>query len=86
MTEDLKKICNEEINKNGWNKLGIIEPSPSVLVWNKEVLLMYEDMDGVPCTCRAKYVVDGEGKYFVATDGAAIGNRMGNCIAYKDLN
>ncbi|MDF2950512.1 MAG: hypothetical protein K0S18_95 [Anaerocolumna sp.] len=86
MTEENKKRCREEIELRNWNKLGIIEPNVSPLVWNKEVELMYEDMDGQPCRCNAIYVHNSFGSdYFQATNGMAKGNRMSSCIAYREL-
>lgn len=86
MTEENKKRCREEIELRNWHKLGIIEENPSPLLWNKEVELMYEDMDGYPCVCNAIYVHDDFGRiYFRATNGVASGNRMSSCIAYREI-
>lgn len=86
MTEQNKKICRDLIEKEGWSKLGIIEENPSPLLWNKEVELIYEDMDGQPCKCSAIYEHDSFGHTcFRATNGAAKGNRMSACIAYKEI-
>ena len=35
MTEENKRRCREEIEKGGWHKLGIIDPDPSPLLWDK---------------------------------------------------
>ena len=85
MTSENKKICRDLIAKEGWNKLGIIEEDPSPLLWNEEVELMYEDMDGHPCRCKAIYEHDAWHNCFVATNGTAKGNRMSGCIAYKEI-
>lgn len=86
MTSENKRLCRDLIEKEGWNKLGIIEENPSALLWNKEVELMYEDMDGQPCRCNAIYVHKEFGqKYFQATNGCAKGNRMSSCIAYREI-
>ena len=86
MTEENKRRCREEIEKGGWHKLGIIEPDPSPLLWDKEVEIIYEDMDGQPCKCNAIYVYDAfSSNYFRATDGAAKGNRMCGVVAYREL-
>lgn len=86
MNEENKRRCRKEIELRNWNKLGIIEESPSCLLWNKEVELMYEDMDGQPCTCKAIYVHESFSPYyFKATSGMAKGNRMSGCIAYREI-
>lgn len=85
MTSENKKLCRDIIAKEGWNKLGIIEECPSPLLWNKEVELMYEDMDGQPCICNAIYEHDSWHNCFVAINGVAKGNRMSNCIAYREV-
>ena len=49
-------------------------------------MLMYEDMDGYPQTCEAKYEAGcGCVKRFIALDGPAKGNVMCNLIAYKEI-
>ena len=86
MIEERKKICREMIEKEHWHKLGIIEEEPSILVWNKKVMLMYEDMDGYPQTCEAKYESGcGCVNRFIALDGPDKGNVMCNLIAYKEI-
>ena len=84
MTEDMKKKCREKIEREGWHKLGIVEPKPSPLLRNKEVELMYMDMDGVACVCTALYHRDAFGDYFRAVDGSAKGNKMSNVIAWRE--
>ena len=83
MTEENKRKCRAEIDKGGWLTLGIIEPTPSPLLWDKEVEIMYEDMDGYPCTCNAIYKYSAFGSYFIATNGSAKGNRMCKVFAYR---
>ena len=85
MNSENKRRCREEIEKRNWNKLGIVEEDPSPLLWNKEVELMYEDMDGQPCMCNAIYEHDSFRSCFRAIDGAAKGNRMSGCIAYREI-
>ena len=85
MTEENKRKCRAEIEKGGWLKLGIIEPTPSPLLWDKEVEIMYEDMDGYPCTCNAIYKYSAFGSYFIATNGSAKGNRMCKVFAYREI-
>lgn len=85
MTEENKRKCKAEIEKGGWLKLGIIEPNPSPLLWDKEVEIMYEDMDGYPCTCNAIYKYSAFGSYFIATNGSAKGNRMCKVFAYREI-
>ena len=36
MTEQDKECCREEIAKDGWHKVGQIEPEPDVLLWNTD--------------------------------------------------
>lgn len=89
MTEQDKECCREEIAKDGWHKVGQIEPEPDVLLWNtdKEVRIIYEDMDGRPCMCNAVVKHDLCGPtYFRATTGAAKGNRMSGVIAYREID
>jgi len=85
MTEENKRKCREIIEKESWNKIGVVEEKPSCLLWNKEVELMYEDMDGHPCKCNALYVHDLCNDYFKATTGPAKGNRMCGLIAYREI-
>lgn len=84
MTEDMKKKCREKIEREGWHRLGILEPNPSFAFCNKEVELMYMNMDGAPCICTALYHSDAFGSYFRAMDGPAKGNRMCNLIAWRE--
>lgn len=58
MTGDMKKRCREIVEKDGWNRIGIIEDDPDVLLWNKTgaIELLYENMDGKPCICIATYI------------------------------
>ena len=90
MTEQDKERCREEIAKDGWHKVGQIEPEPDVLLWNtdKEVRIIYEDMDGRPCMCNAvvKHDLFVWQTYFRATTGAAKGNRMSGVIAYREID
>ena len=89
MTEQDKERCREEIEKNGWHRIGQIEPEPDVLLWNKEkeVRIIYENMDGQPRICNAVIVHDfGGSTYFKATTGAAKGNRMSGVIAYREID
>lgn len=86
MTEDNKAKMRELIEKEGWKRYGQIEPKPSVLLWNKEVEILYEDMDGQPCKCRAIYVHESlKPNYFRAIDGDAKGNRMRGVFAYREV-
>jgi hypothetical protein len=84
MTEDMKKKCREKIEREGWHKLGIVEPKPSPLFRNKEVELMYMNMDGVACVCTSLYHCDAFDDYFRAVDGPAKGNKMSNVIAWRE--
>lgn len=84
MTEDMKKKCREKIEREGWHKLGILEPNPSPIFRNKEVELMYMNMDCAPCICTALYHSDAFGSYFIAMDGPAKGNQMYNLIAWRE--
>jgi hypothetical protein len=87
MTEDRKKECRVRVEKENWHKVGIIEPQPSVSYWNKEVEIMYEDMDGYPKTCKAIYVKPfASTEYFKGTSGATNGNRMAKVIAWREIN
>ena len=86
MTEHDKSIARERIKTEGWNRYGLIDPIPSPLVWNKEVEILYEDMDGKPCQCRAIYQHIPFGvDFFLATNGDAKGNRMSNVFAWRSI-
>lgn len=85
MTEELKEKCRELIENEGWHRIGIIDPNPSPLLWNKNVKLMYENMDGRPCVCTALYYHDERRNYFEAVSGPAKGNKMCNLIAFKEI-
>ena len=84
MTEDNKARCREEIERRNWNRVGIIEPEP-ILFWDKEVSIIYENMDGQPCMCKALVKHENGNTYFRATNGDAKGNRMCGVIAYKEI-
>ena len=85
MTEEMKEKCREEIERGGWHKWGIIEPKVDPLSWDKVLDLMYEDMDGNPCICRAIYERQVANSWFFrAIDGAAKGNRMSGVIAWRE--
>lgn len=84
MTSENKKKMRELIEKEGWNKVGQIEENPSALLWDKEVEILYEDMDGQPCKCNAILVHQSfNSDYFRAINGAASGNRMCGVFAYR---
>lgn|GEM_PF-855855 len=86
MTEERKEQMRELIQKEGWNRYGQIDPSPTPLIWNKEVEILYEDMDGYPCRCRAVYEHHSFGKdYFRAMDGPAKGNKMCMVFAWRSI-
>lgn len=89
MTDQDKARCREEISKGGWHKVGQIEPEPSIMLWNtdKEVRIIYENMDGKPCMCNAVVVHSSCGfTYFKATNGDAKGNKMSGVIAYREID
>jgi hypothetical protein len=89
MTEYDKERCRSEILKRNWIRVSQIDPEPDVLLWNtdKEVRIIYEDMDGQPCMCNAVVIHDVGGPvYFRATTGPAICNRMSGVIAYKEIS
>lgn len=87
MTSENKQKMREMIKKENWNRVGQIEEQPSVLLWNKEVEILYEDMDGHPCKCNAIYVHENSGgKYFRATNGPAKGNTMCGVFAFRELD
>lgn len=88
MTEENKAKVRAVLadSKERWNRYGQIEPNPSPLIWDKEVEIIYEDMDGYPCICKAIYEHQSFGyAYFRATDGPAQGNRMSGVIAWRTL-
>ena len=84
MTEKNKAKMRKLIVDQGWNRYGQIEPIPSPLIWDKEVEILYEDMDGYPCQCRAIYVHNSfSPDYFLALDSPAKGNRMRGVFAWR---
>ena len=86
MTDEKKKICRRIIEEEGWHKLGIIEDEVDVLYWNKEIELLYEDMDGEPCRCIAVYECHpAQPEYFRGVSGCVRNARMGNVIAWRPL-
>ncbi len=88
MTEENKRSVREEIAKDrNWIVVdGILGEPVSALVWDKEVEIIYEDMDGHPKKCRAIYnYVAFSRSYFRATTGPAKGNRMCGVIAYRPI-
>lgn len=63
-----------------------LEKKISALVWNKEVEIIYQDMDGQPCKCNAICEKPNfNNAYFRATDGMAKGNKMCDVIAYRPI-
>lgn len=89
MTYENKKRVREEIAKDkNWVIVdGILGEEVSPLVWDKEVEIIYQDMDSQPCKCHAICEKPSfDNAYFRATDGMAKGNRMSGVIAYRPLN
>ncbi|MCD8366124.1 MAG: hypothetical protein LUC83_10040 [Clostridiales bacterium] len=81
-----RKFVQKMVEDEGWHKIGIIEDPPDVTLWNKEVELMYANMDGRPCVCNALYVVPvASYPYYIATTGPAKGCYMDNLIAWREL-
>lgn len=85
MVNEKKKRVRQIIKEEGWERYGLIDDDPSPLLWEKEVEIMYVDMDGEPCRCRAIYHFEPFcGNWFEATNGPAKGNHMGNVFAFKE--
>lgn len=86
MTNEKKKIVREKMEREGWHRYGIIDEDPDVLLWNKEMEIMYENMDGEPCQCKAIYQCKpAQWTGFIATTGPAKGNYMGKVFAYREI-
>lgn len=86
MTYEDKKRVRAEISKDkNWVVVdGILGENVSPLYWDKEVEIIYQDMDDRPCMCNAIYKYGSySSQYFVATNGPAKGNRMCCVIAYR---
>ena len=87
MTYEHKMMVKDFISKDkNWVVIdGILGEEVSVLAWGEEVDIIYEDMDGHPCQCRAECIEPSMGRkaFFRATSGPAEGNRMCNVIAYR---
>lgn len=79
---EMRKLIDNPVS--GWNRYGIIDEAPDVLHWNKEMEVLYEDMDGNPIKCKAIYVHEfAKEPYFEATTGAAKTLRLMNVFAYR---
>lgn len=88
MTNENKQRVREEIAKDSsWVVIdGILGEDISVLAWDKEVEIIYQNMDSRPCMCKAECVKPSfNDAYFVAKDGMAKGNKMSAVIAYRIL-
>ena len=88
MTAENKRRVKDEIAKDKkWVIVdGILGEEVCALYWDKEVEIIYQDMDGQPCKCNAIYHFKNFGNsYFEATNGMAKGNRMCGVIAYRPL-
>lgn len=86
MTYENKRRVREELAKDKkWVVVdGTLGEEISPLVWDKEVEIIYQDMDGQPCKCNAMCEKPNfNNAYFRATDGMAKGNRMSAVIAYR---
>lgn len=87
MRDTDRKTARDMIANKGYKEVGIIHEMPGPLFWGKEVEILYEDMDGRLCECRAKDVAPGpfNSEYFIATNGPAKGNHMANVVAWRPL-
>lgn len=77
MTRENQQRVEEEIRLRNWIR---IEPCCSMPVENVIVGLIYEDMDGQPCKCKAHI---SEGHWRGDSDWVK-GNYMCNCIAWRE--
>ena len=86
MTREDRRKCREIIAlESGWHRYGIIDEPPSILDYDKEFEIIYENMDGEACFCSAIYRetnVMGRREFF-ATDGSAKGLQMMYVVAYR---
>ena len=88
MTSNEKALIRDKIEREGWNRYGIIDDEPSVLYWHgdKELEIMYEDMDGRPCFGRAVYIHETFGMpHFVGASGAIMNANMRNVFAWREV-
>lgn len=87
MNNKSRKTARDLIQNHGWKELGIIHEMPGPLFWGKVVEILYEDMDGNLCQCRARDISCDAftPEHFVAMNGPAKGNWMENVVAWRPV-
>jgi len=83
MTHENKKYVQREVAQGGWTIIWIGAEMPCEFL-NEEVELMYVDMDGYPCRCKAVYTYDKNYyRHCPYFKRAYTGAKMVNCIAWR---
>ena len=83
MTRQNKATARKIMAEEGFKRYGIVDDEPDVTLWNKDLEIMYEDMDGYPNRCIATYVCEPATKSYFRrkSDGA----RMVDVFAFKEI-
>ena len=83
MTRQNKATARKIMAEEGFKRYGIVDDEPDVTLWNKDLEIMYEDMDGYPNRCIATYVCEPATKSYFRRKGD--GARMVNVFAFKEI-
>lgn len=83
MTRQNKATARMIMAEEGFKRYGIVDDEPDVTLWNKDLEIMYEDMDGYPNRCIATYVCEPATKSHFRRKGD--GARMSNVFAFKEI-
>ena len=83
MTRQNKATARMIMAEEGFKRYGIVDDEPDVTLWNKDLEIMYEDMDGYPNRCIATYVCEPATKSYFRRKGD--GARMVNVFAFKEI-
>jgi len=83
MTRQNKAMARRIMAEEGFKRYGIVDDEPDVTLWNKDLEIMYEDMDGYPNRCIATYVCEPATKSYFRRKGD--GARMVNVFAFKEI-
>ena len=80
MTSANREIVRKAVAKGGWNIIWLAGELPDI---NEEVELLYEDMDGYPCKCKATFGIIEYGVVPYPCFIGANGREIIGCIAWR---
>lgn len=83
MNYDKRKVAREIVEKEGYTIIWVGAKMPCEFL-DEKVELLFENMDGIICTCDAIYTYDkGSFRHTPYFKRVPDGARMVNCIAWK---